>query len=394
MTSMGLRSDLKLLPLDDDVIAFSEQAQCLLGLNESAALIVRGLQQRVAAAEIARSLADKAQVPQPEAEQWIAATLDALRAHGMLGDGPAVSAAVAEEADAPAGVLPYERFEPERQLSYRLLDTHALIRFGRAFQADWVHSVLGHLATDGAAPPDIVIDIRATDLPDGELRSDVYRDGTPMDCAMRVSRLAPVVKSVLWQAAINAHDFMLYVHAGVVGMDESCVLFPAAPGSGKSSLTVALVHRGFGYFSDEVALIGPAFQVSPMPLAMAIKEPGWDLIARYYPRLMRRPVHIRHDAKAIRYLPPPADALRRRPLPVSHIIFPRFDPSARTALEPMTRAEALRRLIDECLAMRLSLDEAKVRRLMGWIGGIACFGLAFSSLDEAVELVSEATGFA
>jgi hypothetical protein len=226
------------------------------------------------------------------------------------------------------------------------------------------------------------------------MRTDVYRDRVPIGCARGLSWLAPIVKSALWDSAIRAHDFLMYIHAGVVGTGRSCVLLPAAPGSGKSSLTAALVHRGFRYFSDEVALIEPAtFHVPAMPLAMAIKSAGWELMARYHPAIESLPIHVRNDAKVLRYVPPPPDAVSQVPAPASHLIFPRYEKDVPTRLTPLPRAEALGRLMDECLGLRRRLDQAIVRELVRWMGGIDCYALSFSCLETAADLVVEATGY-
>ena len=387
-----------LLMLDGDAIAFSEHAQCLLSLNASAAMIVRALRQGARASEVSHLLVSQGLAAAEEAEQWVSATLDAFRVHGVLGDGSARSGAPAPEAEdealrQAADVPPYAPFETATEQHYRLLGSDILIRFGTRFQAGWVNSVIGHLATDEAFAPTVVIDIKATRLENGELRSDIYRDGVPVGCALRVSWLAPIVKSVLWQSAINAHDFLLNIHAGVVASGDHCILLPAATGSGKTSLTAALVHRGFRYFSDEVALVGPRFLVPPMPLAMGIKSTGWDLMTPYYPGLLSLPVHLRNDAKALRYIRPSTDALEDVPLPISHIIFPKYEPGARTGFEQVARSAALGHLMDECLTLRLRLNPENVGQIISWIGGIECFALTFSSLDEAVECVVKATGF-
>jgi hypothetical protein len=197
----------------------------------------------------------------------------------------------------------------------------------------------------------------------------------------------------VWQSAINAQDFLFYIHSGVVGTGASCVLLPAAAGSGKSSLTAALIHRGFRYFSDEAALIAATtFHVSPMPLAICIKSTGWDLMARYYPEIWSLPVHVRSDGKVLRYIPPPADTAEQMPMPVRHIIFPRYEQDAATRLERVKRSEALGRLMGECYALRQRLDHKNVRQLVRWIAGIECYELTFSSLETAAHLVMEATG--
>ncbi len=397
---MRLRADLALLPLDGDAVVFSEEAQHLLHLNPPAALLLIELQKGTPASELAHVLAAEELVPSGEAEHWITATLDAFWSSGMVEDGPVAPVALtpspdddAEAARQAAGCGPYASFEPVAEERYRLLETCALIRFGHMAQVRLVRSIIGHLATDDHVAPTIVIDINAKMRNDGHLRSDVYRDGIAVGWAPRLSEMGPIVKAALWQSAINAHDFFFYIHAGVVGTGAGCVLLPAAAGSGKSSLTAALVHRGFRYFSDEVALIEPTtFHVSPMPLAMCIKSTGWDLMARYYPGILSLPVHVRIDEKVLRYIPPPADSVAQAPMPVSHIIFPRYEEAAPNRLERVNRSEALGRLMNECLALRQRLDQTNVRQLVHWIAGIECYELTFSSLETAAQLVAEAAG--
>ncbi|MGE3782198.1 MAG: PqqD family peptide modification chaperone [Alphaproteobacteria bacterium] len=397
-----MRPDLTFLPLDGDAVVFSEETQQLIGLNRTAALLVEKLQRGIPASELAQALATEGLAAPDEAEQWVAMTLDGLRSCGVLDAGPVAlipSDTVSEDNDTAAGqaaeCAPYKAFQPAAERRYRLLETCTLIRFGHVAQVRLVDSVIGHLATEDDAAPDIVMDISAKLLGDGHLLSDVYRNGAPIGRARRLSRMAPIVKAALWQSAINGHDFLFYLHAGVVGTGTSCILLPAAAGSGKSSLTVALVDHGFLYFSDEIALIEPGtFRVPPVPLAMCIKDSGWDLISRYYPQLLSLPVHVRIDEKVIRYIPPPPNTLKGAAVPVSHIIFPRYDRDAETRLEPIDRSAALGRLMGECLALRQRLDRENVRELVCWIAGIECYELTFSCLDAARQLIVDATAFA
>jgi hypothetical protein len=251
--------------------------------------------------------------------------------------------------------------------------------------------VLGHLTADPAREATVVIELTSTKLEDGHLRSDVYRNREPVAYASRLSMIGPVIKGLLWQTAVNAHDFLFYIHAGVVGTNSGCILLPARAGSGKSSLTAALVRRGFRYFSDEVALIQQTdFRVPPMPLAICVKSTGWDVMTNYYSNIPELPMHWRDDGKMVRYIPPP-DLGVWAPAPVSHIVFPSYDEQARTALHPISQSAALGRLMDECLALRQRLDRGTVEELVNWIAGIPCYTLTFSSLDSAIEAIAQAT---
>jgi len=394
--SQVLRPGLAFFPLDDELVVFSQAAQSLVGLNAAAALIVHELREGVPVAALADALASEMKIAAEESAGWISATLEALSVQGLLADGktltpqtPPPSAAAESHARRQEKMPALEAFEVKVQARYRLLGTYALIRYGHRAQMRMVDSVIGHLKSEEEATPTLVIDIPGTLWNNGEqLASSIYCDGKPEGQARQLSQLAPLVKSALWVRSVNAHDFLLDLHAGVVGKDGRCILLPAAAGSGKSSLTAALTHGGFGYYSDEVALVERgSFLVAPVPLSVCVKSTGWDLMSRYFPEIADLPTHRRDDGKIVRYVPPRASRVQKDPALVSHIFFPLYQKDEPTRLEPLSRCNALARLMDQCVALRLHLDQDMVRELVRWIAGIDCYALTFSSLEEAVALV-------
>src|SRR5262249_21106625 len=133
------------------------------------------------------------------------------------------------------------------------------------------------------------------------------------------------------------------------------------------------------------------FRVPAMPLAICVKSTGWDVMAKYFPNIADLPMHWRDDGKRVRYVPPP-NSLNWVPAPVTHIVFPRHNEQARTAIHPISQSEALGRLMAECLALRQRLDHRTVEDLVSWIRGIRCYSLTFSSLEAAADAVTEAAG--
>ncbi len=59
-----------------------------------------------------------------------------------------------------------------------------------------------------------------------------------------------------WCISTRAHQYLI-LHAAVAERDGRAVIFPARPGSGKSTLCAGLVHQGWRLLSDEHALIRP-----------------------------------------------------------------------------------------------------------------------------------------
>ncbi|MBN1848688.1 MAG: hypothetical protein JW932_08900 [Deltaproteobacteria bacterium] len=59
---------------------------------------------------------------------------------------------------------------------------------------------------------------------------------------------------VLKNVSLLAKDYQL-IHAGAVSLGDSCAIFPAFSGFGKTTLTLQLIQNGFKFLSDEIACI-------------------------------------------------------------------------------------------------------------------------------------------
>jgi hypothetical protein len=75
------------------------------------------------------------------------------------------------------------------------------------------------------------------------------------------------------------------------------------------------------------------------------------------------------------------------PCRVRSIVFPRYVAGGSNELVPVPRVEALRHLMDECVAMRLALTPAEVQGLVDWLGSVDCHALTYGDLPAAVELL-------
>ena len=87
-----------------------------------------------------------------------------------------------------------------------------------------------------------------------------------------------------------------------------------------------------------------------MALAIWVKSTGWDVMSGIWPELSSLRTHIRDDGKMVRYLPPPAALVQKKPATVSHIFFPRYARDEPTALTLLSRSDAVTRLLEQCQA--------------------------------------------
>lgn len=301
-------------------------------------------------------------------------------------EAEALALEIAEAAppDLPAPLVVREPPGVERR--YQLLTTTVALHAPVGAPLQLLDDALGHLEAP-AASPDVQIELRpnvsggwqlfeAGDLVT-ELRSDAF--------------IVPAVKQLLRERAVERHPFLISVHAGVVAFGDDCVLLPALAGSGKTTLTAALVERGATYFSDEIALLdGPTMAVTPVPLSLTIKDGSIEPLRAIYPDLETLPRHVREDYVHVRYMPPPSASLAvaettARP---RWIVFPTYGSDVATALHAIDRPTALRRLLDESSIPPSRMTREHVESLVQWMRTVDCYELPFSSLETAVALIA------
>jgi HprK-related kinase A len=190
--------------------------------------------------------------------------------------------------------------------------------------------------------------------------------------------------------ALRAHS-LLMLHSGAVERGGKVMLFPAWPGAGKTTLCAALVHRGWRLFSDEFGLIDPARLVAvPLPRPMPLKNQSIEVLREFAPEAELGPL-VRNTRKGdVAHVKAPLDSIRGadRHAPVGWIVFPRWTENAATALEAMSKAEALFTLATNAFNYEV-LGEAAFRAVQRLINEAACYSLVYSDLADVVECLDE-----
>lgn len=189
-----------------------------------------------------------------------------------------------------------------------------------------------------------------------------------------------------WCISSRAHRFLI-LHSAVVARDGRAVILPAHPGSGKSTLCAALVHRGYRLLSDEHVLLRPEDgSVVPVPRPIALKNESIAVLEGAAPELVWGPSY--HDARKgiVTHVQPPAESVARAgetALPGA-VVFPHYDKDASPGLERVAKAEALLELVDN--SVNYSLWGARgFETLAGLVDATPCYALDYRDLDEAMD---------
>jgi hypothetical protein len=179
------------------------------------------------------------------------------------------------------------------------------------------------------------------------------------------------------------------IHAGVVAIGNTAVLLPGRTGSGKSILTLGLVARGFQYLSDDVApMVIDTMKVLPFPRAINIKKNLFELSNRGNGLHW---IQIREEHLGYIRVKDINGGVIGRPSDVKYIIFPRYDPSCDPQLLKISKAQALKRLIN-CSFNFDAHKERGIYFLIRLVENAECHVLSANDLEKTTRLILDLIG--
>jgi hypothetical protein len=158
--------------------------------------------------------------------------------------------------------------------------------------------------------------------------------GGPVDLGVAVGILDAQMRMHI---ALNAPDYV-FVHAGVVGIENLAVLLPGKSFAGKTTLVAALVRAGAEYWSDEYAVLTVDGLVHPYP----------------------KPLSVRNDAQVAeeRSVESLGGCAGDRPLPVGLIALTRYKRGAVWAPRHCSRGEGAIKLLAHTVSARARPEQA------------------------------------
>ncbi len=184
---------------------------------------------------------------------------------------------------------------------------------------------------------------------------------------------------------INTH---LIVHAAVIEKSGVAAVMPAPPGSGKSTLTAALIQEGWRLLSDELTLIRlDNGHISPVPRPVSLKNESIDIIKDRYPDVIFGPLSTDTSKGTVGHIKPSKLSVLNQGVecPVAWIIFPKFEKNSPAELQEVSKAKTLMDVADNSFNYsRLGVSGFNV--LTTIIDKADCYQFKYSQLDDAIDI--------
>jgi len=192
-----------------------------------------------------------------------------------------------------------------------------------------------------------------------------------------------------WVISQTAHQYLI-IHAAVVERHGLALLFPAPPGSGKSTLCAGLIFRGWRLLSDELALVRPETgDITALARPISLKNESIDVIRRFAPDAVMGPPTEGFTKGTIALLKPPTTSIDGidRPARPRWVVFPRYQPGAALRLTERSKATTFVELGESAFNYNM-LGEVGFDTMADLIDRCEIADFVYSDLDEAVEFFS------
>lgn len=207
-----------------------------------------------------------------------------------------------------------------------------------------------------------------------------------------IDRRYEVLPHLEWY--INGHiiknqNQYIQLHASSIEQDGQVMILPGSPGSGKTTLTAGMLTRGWSYLCDEFALIdSSSHMVHPYPRALCIKEPSFAVMDRLNLPMCRKTPYQKATKGRVAFLQPveyKKDIIGKAGL-IRWIVFPKYIADTQPMLQPMTRAEALYCLSQQCFNIQVHQQHA-FEALTSIVRNALCYRLISGDIHATCDMV-------
>lgn len=195
---------------------------------------------------------------------------------------------------------------------------------------------------------------------------------------------------VLWeinQAAVASAGERLVLHAAAAERDGQAVVLGAPSGAGKTTLVSALVAAGWGYLTDDVAMVDEAGLVQTYP-----KPIGVDLRFRHLFPAMAEPADCDTRYLGEHGFLTAADlgGINGASSALAAFVVPVYSPGAQGRLEPMDLDEAVATAVEQSFRVAGGMpDAARSAAVERLLAGRPTYRLVVDDLRDAVRRISD-----
>lgn len=271
-------------------------------------------------------------------------------------------------------------------VNYQLGKTKLMIRYQHEELKFAIHPSISHLETVAdSALKNILECFEQDQLLVLKCNEKLTAAFDPEDFEFYKGAILQQIYSLIYDRGFN--DWMMILHASGVVANNQAIVFSAAAGSGKSTISALLKAQGYQFLSDDFIASDEQGNVYPFPAAISVKVGSVKTLEEFYPELKSILPEEAFTGKLVRYIPVNNLTVgSEQGYPVKAFVFVSYTQSEPFALEPVDTKEALQLLLKETW---VNPTAENVNCFFNWLQHTSFYRLRYSNTQEAIEAVEK-----
>jgi HprK-related kinase A len=193
-----------------------------------------------------------------------------------------------------------------------------------------------------------------------------------------------------WTVAGNEVQHVI-IHSAVLAKGNKAILFPAPPGSGKSTLTAYLSHNGWRLLSDEMALIIPNTKtVVPFVRPICLKNQSIDIAKKLFPEGKFSNIALDTHKGDVIHLSPPDLSWnnQKQTAELVGIVFPNYRANQNLQIYQLDKSQAFMQLVENAFNYSV-LRSTAFNTLTQVIESVQTFEIFHSDLAQVADFLEQ-----
>ncbi len=296
---------------------------------------------------------------------------------------PANNDNLSQKAVVPASVSPKSLLSP---VNYKTGNKIVSVYYGSERIKFAIHPLIAHLETDENKDLQHTIEcFENNGLLISKYNGKIVEAFRTSDVEYFTGGVRQLMYSILYNTGYN--NWMSMLHASGITAGNRAILFSAAAGSGKSTISAILKAHGYGFLGDDFIATGKNGNAFAFPAAISIKEGSVKTLSEFYPELTNVQTVQTFIGKSVKYIPV-FNLINewKKGTPVTAFVFVQFSKSGEFIFENVKKTDALQLLLKETW---VNPEPEIVTRFFNWIEKTPFYKLQYSQTQQALDAVKQ-----